>query len=147
MNQMNKPKKQSRTNEPKRKSNQRRFGAIALAALAAGCIFAWVRWGREEAPKTAPPQITSAAAPGAAAPRQATPQEVALVPDGTQLYSPDSGKAIQKTPSTLALVHGGRLYFVCCPTTMRKCQADPSLLKDAKPPNGYDLSKLTQAGP
>jgi hypothetical protein len=143
---MKKPKKQSRTNEPKRKSNKMRFGAIALAALAAGCIFAWVRWGQEEAPKT-PPQITSAAAPVAAAARQATPQEVALVPDGTQLYSPESGKPVRKSSGTPALVYGGRLYFLCCAVCMRKCQADPSLLKDAKPPNGYDLGKLTQAGP
>jgi YHS domain-containing protein len=68
---------------------------------------------------------------------------VALVPDGTLLYSPDSGKPIQKNRATPALVYAGRLYFFCCPTSMQQCQVNPALLRNAKPPNGYDLGKLT----
>jgi YHS domain-containing protein len=83
-------------------------------------------------------------APGS---RPATPQEIALVPDGTLLYSPDSGKPIQKNSGTPALVYAGRLYFFCCPTSMQKCQADPSLLRNAKAPNGYDLGKLAASRP
>jgi YHS domain-containing protein len=105
-----------------------RFPTMALACLASGCMFTLVGCGRQEAPKTA------------------TPQEVALVPDGTQLYSPDSGKPIQKNSSTPALVYDGRLYFFCCPTSMQQCQANPSLLRNARPPNGYDLRKLAGSG-
>ena len=81
-------------------------------------------------------------APVTSGARLATPQEVALVPDGTQLISAESGKAIQKNASTPALVYEGRLYFLCCEVCRQKCVANPKLLLDAKPPNGYELQKL-----
>ena len=114
----------NRMKQRKKQPKRMRFGVIVLACLAGACIFALVRSGKDEAP------------------RPATAQEVALVPDGTQLVSPESGKPIRKNASTPALVFGGRLYFLCCAVCMQKCQADPRLLKDAKPPNGYDLRKL-----
>ena len=99
-----------------------------LACLASVCVVALTGCGKPEAPRTP------------------TPQEVALVPDGTQLISPDSGKPIKKNPGTPALVYDGRLYFFCCPVCMQKCQANLSLLRTAKPPNGYDLRKLARSG-
>jgi hypothetical protein len=122
-----------------------RFGAIALVCLVGGGVFALVRSGKEEAPKTASPQTASVPGPVAAA-RPATAQEVALVPDGTPFVSPESGKTVLKNASTPALVHEGRLYFLCCDVCMQKCQAAPSLLQGVKAPNGYDLRKLAGSG-
>jgi YHS domain-containing protein len=65
--------------------------------------------------------------------------EVAKVPDGTKMVSPDSGKSVWKTSSTPALVYRDRLYFFCCRVCLEKCQANPRLLDDARPPNGYPL--------
>ena len=127
-----------------------RLPIIALICLASGCLYTLVGCGKKEAggaaPTTASPPVASMTAPVAAAPRLATPQEVTLVPDGTQLVSPESGKPIQKNASTPALVYSERLYFLCCALTMQKCQADPSLLQDAKAPNGYDLRTLAGSG-
>lgn len=134
-------------NKSKKESNMIRSPRIGLVCLASGCLFALVSCGKQEAPKTtspptAPLPTASVTAPVAAAARLATPQEVALVPDGTQLVSPESGKVIQKNASTPALVHDGRLYFICCAVSLQKCLGNPSLLQDAKPPNGYELRKL-----
>ena len=123
-----------------------RFQIITLVCLTSGCMVALVGCGKQEAPKTAAPPTVSTTVPVAKDARPATWEEIALVPDGTQLYSPESGKAIQKNSSTPALVCDGRLYFLCCVVTMQKCQANPSLLQDTKPPNGYDLRKLTGSG-
>ena len=124
---------------------------IALACLTVGCLVALAGCGKQEAPvtaptPTAPPPAASVTAPATAGARLATPQEVALVPDGTQLVSAESGKPIQKSASTPALVYQGRLYFLCCAVCVQKCQANPKLLLDAKPPNGYELQKLGGSG-
>jgi hypothetical protein len=130
---------------------------IALVCLASGSMFALVGCGKQEAaqtvPTTAAPPPASVAAPAVSAPvlaakvaRAATAEEAALVPDGTQLVSPESKKTITKNAGTPALVYDGRLYFLCCAVCVQKCQVDPSLLQDAKPPNGYDLQKLARAG-
>jgi protein-L-isoaspartate(D-aspartate) O-methyltransferase len=63
-----------------------------------------------------------------------------MVPDGTRLISPDSGKPIIKSADTPALVYNDRLYFFCCPTCMLKCGSAPGLLQTAKPPNGFRLA-------
>ena len=121
---------------------------VVLTCLASASVIALASCSREEPPESKPSGIPSTAAPQAtrAAPvmhgRPATAQEIALVPDGTLLYSPDSGKPIQKNARTPALVYGGRLYFFCCPTSMQMCQADPRMLQNAKHPNGYDLARL-----
>ena len=134
-----------------------RIQTIALVCLASGSMFALVGCGKQEAAQTAP---TTAAPPpaGVAAPagsasvlvakeaRAATAEEVALVPDRTKLYSPESRKLVWKTSSTPAMVYDGRLYFLCCAVCVQKCQANPSLLLEAEPPNGYDLRKLTGSG-
>lgn len=119
-----------------------RFPIIALAGLASGCLFGLVACGKQEVPDAAAPAAASATVPVAKVARPATPEEAALVPDGTQLVSPESGKAIQKNALTPALVYDGRLYFVCCAVCLKKCQTSPSLLQDTKPPNGYELRKL-----
>jgi hypothetical protein len=126
---------------------------IALVCLACGSMFALVGCGKQEAAQTVPTTAASppasVAAPAGSPPvavekvaRPPTVEEVALVPDGTQLISPDSGKPVVKNASTPALVYDGRLYFLCCATCAQKCQANPSLLLDAKVPNGYELRKL-----
>jgi YHS domain-containing protein len=98
---------------------------------------------RPEGPQNAPEvdlaRQSGATAPSAAVPRLATPDEVAKVPDGTKMISPESGKPVTKSPSTPALVYRGRLYFFCCAVCLRKCQADPRYLDDARPPNGHPL--------
>jgi hypothetical protein len=114
--------------------------------LIAICLFTMAGCGDREEPRTAVPQALTATIPAASSSRAATAQEIALVADGTQLYSPDSGKLVIKNARTPALVHGGRLYFFCCPTSMQQCQSNPSLLGNARPPNGYDLEKLRGAG-
>jgi len=48
--------------------------------------------------------------PFAAGVRPATPEEISMVPDGTQLYSPDSGKPTIKNANTPALVCKGRRH-------------------------------------
>ena len=134
-----------------------RIPTIALVCLASGSMFALVGCGKQEAAQTAPttaaPPPAGVAAPALSAPvlvakeaRAATADEVALVPDGTKLYSPESRKLLWKTSSTPALVCDGRLYFLCCAACVQKCQANPSLLQDAEPPNGYDLRKPTGSG-
>ena len=127
-----------------------RIPTIALVCLASGSMFALVGCGKQEAAQTAP---TTAAPPAASTPvavekvaRPPTVAEVALVPDGTQLVSPESKKAITKNSGTPALVYDGRLYFLCCAICVQKCQANPRLLLDAEPPNGYDLRKATGSG-
>jgi hypothetical protein len=122
-----------------------RIPTIALVCLASGSMFALVGCGKQEAAQPA----ASVAAPAVSAPvlvakmaRAATAEEAALVPDGTQLVSPESKKAITKNAGTSTLVYDGRLYFLCCDLCVRKCEANPSLLQDVKPPNGYDLRKL-----
>jgi hypothetical protein len=140
-----------------------RFSTFALwcviftgVSIVGGC-------GRTQAPQASGPQGASTPTPGTAVPstpvpgptplngpavgqpaldpttmagRLATAQEIALIPDGTELSSPESGKVIQKNAMTPALVYGGRLYFFCCSTSMERCQADPRLLQGAQPPNG-----------
>lgn len=127
-----------------------RFSTWALVCLASVGLFSCVGCGRQEAPKSVVPPKTAAAVPAAvpvgAKARPATPQETALVPDGIQLVSPDSGKQLQKGPGTPALVYKGRLYFVCCPSCLQKCLASPSLLQNAVAPNGFDLLKLGGSG-
>jgi hypothetical protein len=123
-----------------------RFQRITLVCLAAGCLFALVGCGEQQGPKTAASPAVSPTVSAAKAPCAATREEIALVPDGTQLVSPESGKTVLKNASTPALVHDGRLYFVCCDVCVQKCQADPSLLQGVKAPNGYDLRKLAGSG-
>jgi hypothetical protein len=144
-----------------------RFSTMSAVCILSGFMFIVVGCGKQVAPQTSPalPQTlspavsttadpsaathslpapsTAAGRPATAAGRPATAQEVALISDGTELYSPESDKLIQKSPTTPALVYGGRLYFFCCPTSMKRCEADPSLLQSAKSPNGYDLGKST----
>jgi len=135
----------------------KRIPTIALVCLASGGMFALAGCGKQEAAQTAPTTAASppanVAAPAVSAPvlvakvaRPPTVKEVALVPDGTQLISPDSGKPVVKNASTPALVYDGRLYFLCCAICMQKCEANPSLLLDAKAPNGYELRKLVESG-
>jgi hypothetical protein len=133
-------------NKTKKENNMIRYPKMALVYLASGCLFGLLGCGKQEEPKTPAATTSSTAAPEATVARPATPEEVALVPNGTELYSPESGKPLQKTDLTPALVYNGRLYFLCCPVCMSNCQAKPSLLGVAKPPNGYDLRKLSGAG-
>jgi hypothetical protein len=127
-----------------------RIPRIALVCLASGSMFALVGCGKQEAAQTAPTRASPSAASTTVAiekvARPPTVAEVALVPDGTQLVSPESKKAITKNSGTPALVYDGRLYFLCCAVCVQKCQANPRLLLDAEPPNGYDLQKLTGSG-
>jgi protein-L-isoaspartate(D-aspartate) O-methyltransferase len=67
-----------------------------------------------------------------------------MVLDGTELVSPNSGKPIVKDANTPALMYKGRLYFFCCPVCMQKCAGDPSLLRTAKPPNGFRMGETGQ---
>ena len=127
-----------------------RIPTIALVCLASGSMFALVGCGKHEAAQTTP---TTAAPPAASTTvavekvaRPPTVAEVASVPEGTQLVSPESKKAITKNSGTPALVYDGRLYFLCCAVCVQKCQANPRLLLDTEPPNGYDLRKLTGSG-
>jgi hypothetical protein len=113
--------------------------------LIAMCLFTLVGCGKREESRTTVPQALTSTIPASSRPRAATAQEIALVADGTELYSPDSGKLVKKNARTPALVHGGRLYFFCCLVSMQQCQSNPSLLGNAKPPNGYDLERLRGA--
>jgi YHS domain-containing protein len=124
----------------------KRVPAFARISLAIGCLFAVAVRGQEETTKTVTEPAVDAAASLVVRARLATAQEVALVPDGTQLVSPDSGKPILKNSSTPAWVYEGRLYFFCCPESRKKCMDDPRLLQNVRSPNGYDLSKLAGSG-
>lgn len=120
---------------------------MSLICLTALCLLIAVGCGQKEPSNMAQSQMRNATIPIAPLPpiaegvRPATPEEISMVPDGTQIYSPDSGKPTVKNANTPALVYKGRLYFFCCPTCMMKCGSDPSLLKTAKPPNGYRLGE------
>ena len=74
-------------------------------------------------------------------PVPATPEQIALMADGTKMISPQSGKPIVKSAQTPALVYKGRLYFFCCKRTVAEFEKDPDkYVLDVLSPNGLDIS-------
>ena len=129
------------------------FSKIGLVCLASGSLLALVGCSKQEPAQTTVLPPTSVAAPALSTPvavekvaRPPTVEEVAEVSDGTQLISPESGKPVVKQASTPVLVYDGRLYFFCCAVCVRKCEANPNLLKQARQPNGFELRKLSGSG-
>ncbi len=75
-----------------------------------------------------------------AQPTIATARQLALIEDGTEMYSPVSGKLIIKSSQTPAIVYKGRLFMFCCQVDMRKFAANPQQYVDEViPPNGTSI--------
>ena len=126
------------------------FTRLSVGCLIVCCVVVLVGCGREASParerertrsQTSLPTRSPSLAEGV---RLATPEDIALVPDGTRVLSPDSGKPVVKRANTPALVYKGRLYLFCCPTSMMKCGIDPRVLQNATPPNGFELGELSK---
>ena len=78
---------------------------------------------------------------GVLAPTVATDEQVALLPNGAELFSPVSGNRIAKSNQTPSVVYKDRLYFFCCQSHMRQFCADPERYVEAvKSPNGLDIN-------
>ena len=74
-------------------------------------------------------------------PVKATPEQIAMVSDGTVMVSPQSGKTIRKTDQTPALVYKGRLYFFSCEKSLAEFEKDPDRhALGVQSPNGMDIS-------
>ncbi len=98
------------------------FLALALS-FSSGC---------EEAPDVAPAA-------------NATPRQLRLVKNGTQMVSPISGKTITKTSTTPAAVWDGKLYMFCCAVDRDKFKEDPrEHSKGVLPPNAAIIEAKEQ---
>ncbi len=71
----------------------------------------------------------------------ASEQQHRLVKDGTEMFSPVTGKPVTKRYKTPAALHKGKIYYFCCNADARKFAADPDrYIKDVKAPNGQDVT-------